>query len=106
MKNETTEAIARCDTDELNNFYSRFETAATLAPPGNLDGMVKEVDKGMSFTVRDVKLQLNVINTNKTPGLDDIHPRSLKIGATSLAVPLHQLFMRSATEQTVPNIWK
>ena len=63
--------------------------------------MVRGVDKGMSFTVREVDLQLKAISTKKTSGPDGTHPRSLKIGATLLAVPLHQLFMRS-----VPNICK
>ena len=93
-----------CDANELNNFYSRFERAATVDPPGKL--AVTWEDKGLSLTVKEVERQLKAINANKAPGPDGIHPHSLRIGATSLAIPLHQLFMRSIKEQTVPSLWK
>ena len=76
-----------CDANELNNFYSRFETAATFDPPEKL--AVTGEDKGLSLTVKEVERQLKAINANKAPGPDGIHPRSLRIGATSLAIPLH-----------------
>ena len=99
MRNETTKAVAQCDADELKKFYSRFETAATVAPPGNLDGMVRGVDKGMSFTA-NVEPPLKAINTKKTPGPDGIHPPTLtenrsNITSRTLTPALHELYYRA-----------
>ena len=58
-----------------------------------------------TFSVLDV-LRLPNLNSNKSPGPDNIHPRVLSECAEELAVPLYILFRKSLTEGKVPLVWK
>ena len=59
----------------------------------------------ITFSVLDV-LRLPNLNSNKSPGPDNIHPRVLSECAEELAFPLYILFRKSLTEGKVPLAWK
>ena len=45
-----------------------------------------------SITTDEMKKLLTSLNSNKSPGTDELHPRLLKECASSLALPLKLLF--------------
>ena len=58
------------------------------------------------ITEKAVLDKLNNLNTNKTPGADNIHPRVLKELSMSLSKPLTYLFNKSINDGQLPTDWK
>eukprot|EP00918_Siedleckia_nematoides_P047891 GHVU01104904.1.p1 GENE.GHVU01104904.1~~GHVU01104904.1.p1 ORF type:complete len:259 (+),score=26.37 GHVU01104904.1:1627-2403(+) len=53
-----------------------------------------------------VEKKLKNLNTNKSPGLDEIHCRTLKELAETMKVPLSNIYRKSLQEGKVPQQWK
>ena len=67
-------------------------------PYCNLDNII--------ISVQDVKDNLQILNTNKATGPDNLNPMLLKQASSELAYPLTKLFNLSLQSSTVPNQWK
>ena len=59
-----------------------------------------------SFTETVVKLYIDKLNTHKTVGVDDVHPKVLKMCSKSLCKPLSLIFNKSHETGVVPELWK
>ena len=60
----------------------------------------------ITISSQDVKDVLQVINTNKATGPDNINPTLLKQASEVLAYPLSRLFNLSLQQSTFPETWK
>ena len=58
------------------------------------------------FTPADVKKLLENLNSNKTMGPDEIHPRILKESAEIIYLPLYCILRTSLDQGKVPEAWK
>ena len=58
------------------------------------------------FTVMDVKDKLEVLDANKSIGLDKVHPRVLKECSQSMSYPLMLIFNKSLGTGELPSFWK
>ena len=89
-------------------FSSVFTTENTQSMPTTTPG---EKSNGtflsdMCITEEAVKLKLKSLNTNKTPGVDTLHPKVLKELGDVLALPLSIVFNKSIEEGKIPEEWK
>jgi hypothetical protein len=60
----------------------------------------------IKITEEKVKKLLQNLKTDKSPGLDGLHPRILKELAEVLAKPLAMIFQRSLDSEELPRQWK
>ena len=60
----------------------------------------------IEFTEMDVRVILQNLQPDKSPGLDNIHPKLLKECAFELAGPLTAIFRRTLEEGKIPSDWK
>ena len=95
----------RSKADILNNFFSSVFTKET----GELPPFDVQVDNDICdviVNVQKVRELLKSVNTSKSTGPDEIHPRFLKELADHLAYPITILFNNSLSEGSLPPIWK
>ncbi|MCP3900406.1 MAG: RNA-directed DNA polymerase [Desulfobacteraceae bacterium] len=92
---------------EFNNFFLKAscldDSDAHLPPLNNLFDV--GLDK-INITTKDVKDQLQCLDTSKAYGPDGISPKLLKEGGSALAKSLTELFKLSLHLHKVPKIWK
>jgi len=60
----------------------------------------------LNITQEDVQKRLNSLKTNKSPGPDNIHPRTLKETAPVISKPLEIIFNESLRQGRLPTAWK
>ena len=60
----------------------------------------------IEITIDEVHALLSKVNSNKSAGDDNIHPRVLRECALELASPLHRIFQESVNSGCVPHSWK
>ena len=67
-----------------------------------------ENDKLLDVIIKKdmVQTKLEEINSNKSEGPDEIHPRLLKELSSVIAEPLAKLFQNSLVQGVVPNDWR
>ena len=63
-------------------------------------------ENSLRITVDDVQQEMQKINVNKAPGLNDPLLKILKIFANYFAVPLTGIFNESFQSKTFPKVWK
>jgi len=74
--------------------------------PAKLEVTVQQQLNDIDFYEKDVWQLLQKLNSSKSPGPDNIHPRVLKECADQLAKPLCILFKASLKEEKLPQPWK
>ena len=87
----------RSKADILNNFFSSVFTKET----GELPPFDVQVDNDICdviINVQKVRELLKSVNTSKSTGPDEIHPRFLKELANHLAYPITILFNNSLSD--------
>ena len=84
-------------------FSSTFTKDSTTALTNKNAASVLE---DVNITLEDVHERLININSSKSPGPDNIHPRMLKELAEELCKPLHIIFTKSLSEGKIPEDWK
>ena len=93
--------------DELNSFYSRFDTHDfTDVTEALKDELVRCQDEPITIEERDVFLQLSKINPRKATGPDGISGKLLRNCARELTLPFRSLFQMSAETKENPRCWK
>ena len=80
-------------------FTSTFTKDSTTALKNK---STSSVMKDVNITLEDVLERLININTSKSPGPDNIHPRMLKELANELCKPLLIIFSKSLSEGKIP----
>jgi len=93
--------------DVFNSYFSSVftkETNSNHMPDFCVS--VKETLDNIEFTELDVLKLLQNLNSSKSPGPDNVHPRILKKCASELAVLLYMMFRRSLDEDEIPSSWK
>ncbi|KAK6189771.1 hypothetical protein SNE40_001767 [Patella caerulea] len=91
---------------ELNNFFCGFFSKEnTMSLP--------TVPIASSPTLDDIEIsqdlvysKLQKLNTTKSPGPDNLHPKVLKELAEVLKIPLSKLYRKSVDEGVLPEHWK
>jgi len=91
----------------FNNFFSSVFTVEDLDHFPDLPAKARLSElTDITFTPSDVQKLLQNLNSNKSPGPDNIQPRILKECAEVLAIPLHILFTASLEQGRLPTAWK
>ena len=86
----------------LSSVFTR-ENLGTVPPPTAYNGPLLD---DICVSEEDVRIRLSRLKTSSSPGPDGIHPRILKETASSVSVPLTNIFRRSLQSGTLPPDWK
>lgn len=93
-------------SDELNEFYARFDVQDFSKERDELVQFLKEKgDEKITLAVNETEKQLNRIKPNKAAGPDNICGRVLKICKNQLAPVLTKLFQVSLDNHQIPRLW-
>ena len=106
-KDNTFTKTAKEVAETLNEqYYSVFTNEDTSNIP-NIPPKPLETPPLESFIVteEDVLKGLRNLKTDKSPGIDSIHPRPLKELAEVLAKPIHMIFQKSLETGQLPRNW-
>ena len=98
----------------MNLLNKYFSSVFTVEDCNNIPEPVKVFDceicedglLDLKITKNLVETKLNMINVNKCPGLDGIHPKLLFELSKILSGPLSKLYTYSLSSGIVPNDWK
>lgn len=94
-------------TEVLSEF---FTSVFTKEPEGQIPKLKNEASKyqiqKLTITEEIVGKKLKNLNPNKSPGMDEIHPRILKELAEILKAPLCDIYSKSLNEGKLPQQWK
>ena len=102
-------SLTKCDSEKaevLNNF---FTSVFTLEDSSNIPSFPQRTPKTLStpvISVDEMKNKLKQLNTSKSAGPDNMHPRLLKELAEVIALPLKLLFDKTLKEGKIPAAWK
>ncbi len=97
----------RAKANILADFYSSVFTNEPEGPIPDFENRNCETEMP-SIEVNEERIEklLKDLNPNKTPGIDNIHPRVLKQLATELKEPICKIFKKSLEEGKIPKVWK
>lgn len=95
------ELVSPSLADELNNFYSRFDSprGAHLPPPSGEEGTFKVME-------HDVRCVLSRVNPRKAVGPEGITGRVIKACADQLTPVLTVIFNLSLSQCIIPTYFK
>ena len=100
----STQAVT--DTEKanlLNNYFSsNFNCSSFYLPSPSTIPIPQETLSKIDTSVSDVYTALASIDDIKTKGIDEMHPRILKIPATALCKPIHHLFTLCLSHSYLP----
>ncbi|XP_072174582.1 uncharacterized protein [Diadema setosum] len=88
--------------DTLNSFFGSVYTEDDAASTYDMPRKTAVVLDDVEFTIDDINALLSNLDSNKSPGPDDIHSRVLKELHNELAEPLQIIFTKLLREDTVP----
>ena len=110
---ETIELNGRSHSDarsKANTFNTYFTTVfnADTSTPSNLPSSpyTNDIVSTLEFSHEEVLSSLQNLNSSKTPGPDNLHPRILKECANELAPSLCSIFNKSLRTGKLPSDWK
>ena len=117
--NKSTEAIAALkladgtcagiDNDKaatLNNFFSSVSTNETLGDWDVVKRHVNRISDDLSFTTEIVSKELTGLDTTKSMGPDNLHPRILYQKRYKIASTSSSIFHTSCDFGKIPSDWK
>ena len=92
----------------VNDFFGTVFTQEDIStvPDFTCDQNIDTCLENCTITIQDMVSALNNLNSNKSPGPDNIHPKFLKSSSKSLAKPLTLLFNKTLSEGCIPDEWK
>jgi hypothetical protein len=102
----TTNDTEKCEV--INKFFSTVFTIEDLddVPDFKYDGDIPNSLYTCNVTENDFEKALSNLNSNKSPGPDNFHPKLLKYTSKSLAKPLKLLFDLTLQNGKLPNDFK
>ena len=90
----------------LNTFFSSVFTRESTDNKPHFEKRTDNVLSSIQINQEDMYKALKKLNTSKSPGPDQIHPRILNELAHELSYPLYKLFNKSLNDGKVPSSWK
>ena len=113
MEPKTDEKEARMtsnDTEKaetLSNFFSSVFTTDTITDLPILDKLnIREHLEEIKITEDSVRKYLENLNTAKSPGPDNLHPRVLREISRSIYKPFYEIYTQSLRDRVLPEEWK
>ena len=106
---EDKESMKFTDEEKANLLQKQFTSVLTHEPAGQIRILASRTNSRIAYlkiTVDMVKKELLCLNTNKSTGPDDIHPRLLKELAEHIAEPIAILFNKVLEDSKLPRDWK
>ncbi|CAG2203942.1 unnamed protein product [Mytilus edulis] len=104
-----TEFIASTDSEKAEVLAEFFSSVFTLESDNPVDSGKRYRDNFSSdelFNSKEVNKLLKDLNTSKSPGPDQVHPKVLFELANTIDSPLSSIFNESFKSVTVPQRWK
>ena len=105
---EDGSTLTTSDTAKANVLASFFSSVFTneqdmnLEPPHYCQASIGE----LLIVQQEVMHELGKLDTSKSTGPDDIHPRVLREAKEAIAVPLTHIFQESLNSGSLPRDWK
>ena len=94
-------------TEILTNFFSSVFTQENME---NMPTVTMSKSNGglesYEIGVEDVRKKLSILNPNKSPGSDNLHPRILREMKNVLDKPLTMLYQETLTTGMIPDDWE
>jgi hypothetical protein len=88
-------------------YYNTFTTEDTSDIPDIPDKpIITEQLHNINISIEEVCKVLKSLKVDKSPGLDEVHPRVLKEAANVLSKPLATIFQESLASGLLPSQWK
>ena len=111
LKNQKTSKLTKNEKEQAEVLASQFASVMVDEPDGDIPRLPpKHLQtpplENITVTLEMVIKKLNNLNTTKSPGPDEIHPRILKEVATSIAPALVKLYNNTLKAHEVPDDWK
>ena len=112
LKDKSGEIIVNDEiaANALNNYFSSVFTAENKnnIPKAQhiFAGTDSEFLDSVKITEQLVKKKLDELRTDKSPGVDEIHPKLLRELSCELAKPLAKMFQKSLEDGVVPEDWR
>jgi hypothetical protein len=103
MNNKTTIETDSCNVNELNAFFSRFDSLSSQDQP-SLPSTIPSCTR-LRITDDEVTNALRQLDVRKPPGPDGLLPRVLKLAAVPLTPVVKQIFENSLHQRRVPSLW-
>ena len=91
--------------EEMNSFYSRFDTHDFHSAINGIDSSTK-TDGKLEIEEKDVLRIFQRTNVRKSPGPDGISGHVLKTCASQLSGIFRSIFQASLSLHTIPILWK
>lgn len=97
------------DHEKASILQKQFCSVFTIEPEGQLPDFPRRTQQSIDeivITKEMVKQRLKELDTNKSFGPDEMHPKFLKELAENIAEPLTVIMNRTLQEGTLPEDWK
>ena len=108
LKKDGTKATT--DEEKAEVLNEQFSSVFTKEDTDNLPEHdvldIQSTLTDLNISEEDLKKKLSKLRTDKSPGLDGVHPFVLKNLAATLSKPLLSIFNTSLQTGKVPSIWK
>ena len=102
--------LTQNDKEKSEVLSDFFTSVFTDEPPGDIPELdtpkAKSEINSIKITVEIVEKKLKNLNPNKSPGLDELHPKLLKETTQQIKTPLYEIFKTSLEEGKIPKQWK
>jgi len=99
-------AMAEVFNEQFSSVFTAEDTANIPLPQDIFRGGESDRLKDITISVDAVKVRLNKLREDKSPGVDDMSPRLLRMISEEIAYPTTVLFNQSMNEGDVPLDWK
>ena len=108
-QNDPNSPLTKTDQENANILSEYFSSVFVREPPGavpNLDKKTENDIPALIITEKMVMKKLMKLKTNKSPGIDEMHPKMLKELKSEICKPLTIIFNKSLESNKLPLIWK
>lgn len=103
-------ALSTNDQETANTLNNYFSTVFEQEPHGPLppfdERPYQQPLENIEITENAVERVINALNSSKSQGPDNFHPKYLKENKSMLLYPLKVIFERSLYESKLPEMWK
>lgn len=101
---------AETDSDKATALEEYFSSVFTVEGDQDFEKLaaadIKQPMQEFKISLESVKTKLGRLKTDKSPGVDHLHPRVLCEAREQLALPLTMIFNKSLATGLVPEDWK
>ena len=108
-QNDPNSPLTKTDQENANILSDYFSSVFVNEPPGVVPSLEKRTDNDiptLRITEKMVMKKLKKLKTNKSPGIDEMHPKMLKELKDEVCKPLTIIFNKSLDSNQLPLIWK